>query len=110
MSIAGSILQLVEEAAQREPFRRVRELHLMVLTLSCVEAGALRFALESIAPGTLLEGAELAIDEARGRGRCRECGRESEMTDRWQACADCGAGGLVVTAGSELKLVDMLVE
>lgn len=68
MSLAGGILQVVEDAAAREPFRRVSRLSLEAGALSGVEVGALRFAREAIAPGTLLEGAIIDIGEPAAPG------------------------------------------
>ena len=45
-SLAGGILQLVEDAARREKFRRVTLLRLEAGQLAGVETRALRFALE----------------------------------------------------------------
>lgn len=63
LSLADGILRLVEEAATRERFQRVAHLHLEVGMRAGVEVSALRFALETIATGTCLEGARINIDE-----------------------------------------------
>ena len=55
LSLADGILQVVEDAAAREAFARVLQLRLEVGKLAGVELQALRFALEAIAPGTLLD-------------------------------------------------------
>lgn len=68
LSLAGSILQMVEDAARREGFAQVRVLHLEAGSASGVEVSALRFALEAIAPGTCLAGARIDIDEPVGGG------------------------------------------
>ena len=70
-SLAGGVLKLVEESAQREHFRRVSVLRLEVGKLANVELRALRFALEAIAPGTVLEGAALEFEEPEGQAWCR---------------------------------------
>mgnify|MGYP002144948207 CR=1 FL=1 len=63
LSLAGGVLRLVEDAAAREGFRRVQRLVLEAGALSGVEVRALRFAIESLAPGTCLEDCTLQIDE-----------------------------------------------
>lgn len=110
LSLAGSILRLVEEAARRDAFARVRTLRLSVPALAGVEVGALRFALQSLAPGTLLEAAEIVFDEPPGRALCPECGRDVEIVERGQACPHCSGFRLQVTGGTELRVVDLLVE
>lgn len=63
LSLAGGVLRVVEDAAARDGFARVSRLTLEAGALAGVEVRALRFALESLAPGTCLEGAEVVIDE-----------------------------------------------
>lgn len=109
-SLAGGILKVVEDAAARDGFARVRRLQLQAGTLAGVEVAALRFALAAIAPGTLLDGAEVAIDEPPGRAWCPGCEVEVPLAARTDACPHCGGFGLRLTAGTELKVVDLLVD
>jgi hydrogenase nickel incorporation protein HypA/HybF len=110
LSLAASILEIVEAAARREPFARVRSLHLSAPALSGVEVDALRFALRSIAPGTLIEGAELRVDEPASQARCRDCDAEIEVRAHGDACPRCGGWRWRATAGTELRLLDLMVE
>lgn len=109
-SLAGGILQLVEDAARREKFRRVSLLRLEAGQLAGVEARALRFALEALAPGTCLAGARFEIDEPPGQAWCLHCSTTVTMTQRGDACPHCGGYQLQPTGGTELRVVDMLVE
>jgi hydrogenase nickel incorporation protein HypA/HybF len=109
LSLAGSILALVEEAAVREAFTRVLQLRLEVGRLAAVEVSALRFALESLAPGTVLEGAEVVMDEPPGRAVCPGCGQAVEIVVRGESCPCCGAHGLVPRGGDALRVVDLQV-
>lgn len=109
LSLAGGILKLVEDAAAREGFRRVARMTLEAGALAGVEVPALRFALESLAPGTLLEGAEIDIDTPPGVASCPGCGASVIIASRAEPCPACGAWGLVPTGGMELKLRELLV-
>jgi hydrogenase nickel incorporation protein HypA/HybF len=109
-SLAGGILQLVEDAARREKFRRVSLLRLEAGQLAGVEARALRFALEALAPGTCLEGASFEIDEPPGQAWCLPCSASVTINQRGDACPHCGSYQLQPTGGTELRVVDMLVE
>ena len=109
LSLAGGILQVVEDAAAREAFARVLQLRLEVGKLAGVELQALRFALETIAPGTLLEGAEVLIDEPPGRAWCMGCSTAVEIGQRGDACPACGGHWLTPQGGDELRVVDMQV-
>ncbi len=109
VSLAGSILKLVEGAAMREGFVRVRELRLEVGKLAQVELHALRFALEAIAAGTLLEGAIVVFDMPEGAAWCPHCCATVAYSERGQPCPTCGGYDLKPTAGMEFRVKDMLV-
>jgi hydrogenase nickel incorporation protein HypA/HybF len=109
-SLAAGILQLVEDAAVREGFRRVTVLHLEAGQLAGIEARALRFSLEALAPGTCLEAARFDIDEPPGQAWCLPCSATVTLAQRGDACPSCGSYQLQPTGGTELRVVDMLVE
>ncbi len=109
LSLAGSVLQIVEQAALREGFAQVAVLRLEAGALAGVEEHALRFALASLAPGTCLEGARIEIDTPPGRARCTACGTESQIDARTDPCPACGAWGLVPTGGLGLRVLEVLV-
>lgn len=109
LSLAGGILQLVEQACARDPFERVTHLRLQAGALASVELSALRFALESLAPGTLLEGAVIDIDEQAGTAWCLQCEKSVPIFSRLDLCPLCEGASLRVTDGTDLKLLDLRV-
>ncbi len=109
MSLAGSILRLVEDAAAREHFRRVRRLTLEAGALAGVEIRALRFALESMTPGTVLDGAAIEIDEPAGKAWCMPCGCSVAIATRTDPCPRCGSWQLTPTGGTDLKVRELIV-
>lgn len=109
VTLAEGILRVVDDAARREPFARVRRLTVQAGALSGVEVRALRFALESIAPGTRLHGASICIDEPPAPAFCMKCTRPVEIRARTDACPLCGSHQLQPTGGTELKVVDLIV-
>lgn len=110
LSLAASILRILEDAALAQAFRRVRTLHLCVPALAGVEIDALRFALDSLAPGTILEGADLVVDRPPGRALCAQCGEEVQVEELGEACPRCGAWRLRTAGATEMRVVDLLVE
>ena len=108
-SLAGGVLQLVEDAAKREHFSRVVTLRLEAGQLSGVDASALRFALESLAPGTLLEGAQIDIETPPGQAWCLSCAETVLLAQRGDACPQCGGFQLQPTGGQELRVLDLMV-
>ncbi len=108
-SLAGGVLQLVEDTAAREGFKRLLALRLEAGQLAGVDVRALRFALESLAPGTLLEGVAIEIEEPSGQAWCLGCGQTVALAQRGDACPSCGGFQLQPTSGAELRVLDMQV-
>jgi len=109
MSLAGGILKVVEDAALREGFVRVSQLHLEAGALSGVEVRSLRFALDSMRQGTCLAGAEIVFDEPPGTAWCLRCACSVQINSRADACPQCGGHQIQPTGGTDLRVVDMLV-
>lgn len=109
LSLAGGVLKLVEDAATREGFARVKRLTLEAGALSGVEPRALRFALESLVPGTCLDGAEIAIDEPAAPAWCHGCCAAVQVRSRVDDCPVCGSPRVVPTGGTELRVRELLV-
>jgi hydrogenase nickel incorporation protein HypA/HybF len=105
LAIAESIVQAVRSRLGDRPVRSVR---LRVGQLSGVLTDALTFSFELAAHGTPLEGAQLFIDEPRGRLHCRSCGRDVGRDDLVLLC-ECGSADVEVTAGRELALLSVEV-
>jgi hydrogenase nickel incorporation protein HypA/HybF len=94
---------LVDLVAERSGGRQVVAVHVRVGELSGVIADAMSFCFDVAAAGTALDGAELVIDEVRGRIACVTCGRESDVDRRILLC-ECGSADVTVIAGDELSV------
>lgn len=109
LSLAGGIVRVVEDAAAREHFRRVSQLRVEAGALSGVDVHALHFALEACANGTVLQGAEIVIDEPPGTAWCLRCSTTVEIQTRADPCPLCGGHQIQPTGGTELRVVDLIV-
>ena len=109
-SLAGGVLRVVEQSAAAEGFARVTMLRLEVGQLAGVEMRALQFALESIAPGTLLDSARIEYVESPGVAWCLPCGQRSPLARRGDPCVHCGGYQLQPVEGTEFRVSEMLVE
>ena len=107
VSLAGGVLKLVEDTALRERFSRLLSLRLEVGQLAGVDVRALRFALECLAPGTVLEGAQIDIEEPPGQAWCLGCAQTVAINQRGDACPSCGSHQLQPTGGMALRVLDM---
>lgn len=109
MSIAESLVELIEEEARKAGFTRVRRIEVKVGALGHVEPAALHFCFDAIARGTVAEGASLDVQTVPGRGCCPRCGSSTAIDQRYDLCPICGSH-LQMTAGGELRLAELEVE
>jgi hydrogenase nickel incorporation protein HypA/HybF len=110
MSLCESLLQILEENAQRHGFSRVRTVWLEIGTLSSVEPEAMRFSFDVVTRGTLADRAELEIIEVPGEAWCMQCSKRVVIIKHFDACPDCGGYELQVTAGEEMRVKELEVE
>ena len=90
--------------------RRILRIKVVIGALSDASRESIQFYFESLAPGTLAEGAQLEFATAPGRAHCNACGRDVEIDDRFTACPACGAVALAVTGGNVVLLDSLDVE
>ncbi len=110
MSLCESIVQIIEDEAQRQGFRRVTRVRLEIGRLSGVEIGAMRFGFDAVSRGTLADGAVLEILEQPGTAWCLPCAREVDVQQRFDACPRCGSYQLQVVDGEQMRIRDLEVE
>ena len=110
MSLAMGVLQIVEEAARAQRFRRVRSVLLEIGELSMVEAEALRFCFDAVSRGTLAEGAVLNVVEVAGQGLCFNCNMTVPLAALYDPCPACGGHPVQATGGTEMRVKELEVE
>ncbi len=110
LSLCEGVIQVLEEAARRQGFERVKTVWLEIGALAGVELDAMRFGFEVVKKGTLADGARLEIIRRPGRAWCLPCGREVEISRRFDPCPCCGSHQLQVTGGEELNVKELEVE
>jgi hydrogenase nickel incorporation protein HypA/HybF len=75
--------------------------------LSGVVPDAVEFCFEACTRGTLLEGAQLIINQVSARGKCHDCGAETELNAYYDPCASCGGFGIEILTGEELRVKEL---
>lgn len=109
MSLCESILQIIEDEAQKQSFQKVSEVHLAVGTLAGVELDALRFSFDVVVQNSVADGACLHVHEVQAEGLCPACGSRMAMSSRYDACGQCGGFGLQLAAGDEMRITHLEV-
>ena len=110
MSLTENLLELIEEDALQGGYTKVTLVRLEVGALSHVAPDALLFCFDAVARGTIAEGAKLDIITVPGQGWCKSCGKTVPLSERFDACPDCGNYHVQMTSGDELRLHELEVE
>lgn len=110
LSIAESLLEIVEKTAAEHGATRVRRLRIVIGALGNVIPDALEFAFEVAGRGTVAEGAALEIVPVAVAVRCNACKAETEVEDMAFLCLKCGSVDVDVVRGNELYLDSIEVD
>ncbi len=109
LSIAMSMMDIVEENARAKGARKVIKVTVVVGKLSGVTGDALKFCFESLTEGTVAENAELSIEEPSATAYCATCDNDVEMERYDFFCPGCG-DVLVPQGGRELYVKELEIE
>lgn len=110
LSLAESVLHIIEDAARTQQFSRVRTVVLEIGALAAVEPEAMRFAFDAVMRGTLADGAKLELIETPGQGRCTSCGVAVALREQYGFCPGCGSARIEIVAGNQMRVKDLEVE
>lgn len=110
MTIAESLVEMIEAEAGRDGFRRVRRIGVQLGALGHVEPDALLFCFDAAASGSVAAGARLDIEIVAGSGWCPRCQTTVAIGQRYDLCPLCGQSHVEMRAGDELRLTELEVE
>ncbi len=105
-----SALSMALDQATQAGAHRVLVIRLRIGALSGVVPDALQFAFEVLAPGTLAEKAELAIECVPARFWCAACSREFVSEDLFADCPACHRPSGELRAGREMEVASMEID
>lgn len=105
LSIAVGIVDAVMAEAEQRSMRTVSKVYLRLGSLAGIDREALLFSFPIASEGTVLDGAELVVEEVPIRILCETCSAEGPPPSIYnQVCARCGGASTRVVAGNELEL------
>jgi hydrogenase nickel incorporation protein HypA/HybF len=110
MSIAESVLEIIEDKARTDGYAKVKTVWLEIGQLAGVETESLRFCFDVVTRDSVAKDARLEIIETAGQGWCMECGRNVAVTARYEPCPNCGGVQIEVNGGDEMRVKELEVE
>ena len=111
LSIVEALIEQVQKEVQRFGHAgRVTRLELIIGRWSGVNVDSIRFAFEILAPGTLVETADVQIAQPKAVCSCRACGDETEIEELVVQCPACGSGEFTFKGGRDLLLESIDLE
>ncbi len=109
MALAEGVLQLIEDAAHQQEFKKVTTVWLEIGQLSGVEIEAMSFCFDAVTRDSIAAGARLEIIALPGSGWCMACSETVPMTELFGECPQCGGYQLQVTGGTEMRVKELEV-
>jgi len=110
MSLCESILQVLEQQAEAQQYRKVTTVWLEIGALAGVEIDALRFSFEVVVQGSLAYQARLEVIEVPGQAWCMPCSRNVLVQHLYDLCPHCGSHQLQVNSGDQMRIKELEVE
>lgn len=105
----GIAMEIAEIAAERAgEAAKINRVVVEVGRLTAVLPDALAFAWDAAIEDSPLAGCVLEIVVVAGRGRCRTCGTEQELSMPFGRCT-CGTTDLELIAGEDLRIRELEV-
>ena len=105
VSIVEALIEQVEGEVERAGASgRVARLGLSIGRLSGVQVESIRFAFQLLAPGTLVEGATLEIEEPPAVCVCAACNARTDLEELCLECPACDSHEISIEGGREMLL------
>jgi len=109
--LAESILNIVQDYAKKQHFKKVNSISLSFGRLSCIESKSLQFAFEVQAKETLAENALLDFKILPAVIHCFSCEKDLEVETYSALCPNCSGEEVILTGGTEeLQMLEMDVD
>ncbi|HJA66196.1 hydrogenase maturation nickel metallochaperone HypA [Lachnoclostridium sp. An169] len=110
LSITEHLLDYCLKEAQRQGAVKIRAIKICVGQLGGIVPECIQVYLDMLSEGTIAEGARIEAEFLPVRVRCRDCGREGEITPRSLQCPHCGSLRLELLSGKEFYIESMEVD
>jgi len=110
LSIADSIIKTVTAEATKHRAIEISAVGLRIGQLTDVVENSLRFGLEVLSKGTIMEQTEIKIESVPPTGHCVSCARDIEVRKFIFVCPECGGRQIELISGNELDIAYIELE
>ncbi len=110
MSIAQSIVSIVDDTLAKEQYEHLREVVVDIGELVAVVPESLEFCYMVITEKTKFQDSKLTINILPLVGRCRNCHSESKVEGFDFVCSECSGRDLEIIQGEELNISHLEVD
>ena len=104
MSIAQSILDIIDDTLEEKEKGKLREIVVDIGELVAVVPDSLHFCFEAIINGTIYQNAELKINLIPLKIKCSQCKNESKIEKFIFSCPKCNSVDIKTISGEELNI------
>lgn len=109
-ALTENLFEHVLVHAREANAKRVIRVKVTIGALSDATPESIQFYFSQLAPGTIVEGAQLEFDTAPGKAKCPSCGEEFLIDDLYATCPKCGTFPVKVVSGDGVYLSSLEVE
>jgi hydrogenase nickel incorporation protein HypA/HybF len=110
LSVAYSIVEMVDERARKEGAEKVTKVELEIGEMAGIEYYALEFAWDVATKESILKGSELVINKIKATAVCGECKKTFHITSAFDPCPFCGSILSEVIKGKELRVSSFYID
>jgi hydrogenase nickel incorporation protein HypA/HybF len=110
LSVATGIVEIAEKTLRQNGMNKIHAIHIVIGELTCVDEGALRFALEPAGKGTAIEDSEVVIHKQRAVARCAPCDKVFDPVGFVAQCPKCKGFETKIVKGRELYVKSIEAE
>ncbi|MCM1110752.1 MAG: hydrogenase maturation nickel metallochaperone HypA [Clostridium sp.] len=104
MSLAMSVLDIVDNEMGRHPGAMLRSVTIDVGRQAGVEIEAFRTAIDAVLKTSPWPGARATLNLIEAEAECLDCGRRFRPAGYVAVCPDCGSGVCGIVAGREFRV------
>ena len=110
LSITEHLLDYCIREAKKQHAEKIRVIRLCIGQLNGLVPDCIQIYLDMLSEGTIAEGAHIEAEFLPVKVRCRDCGRDGEITPHHLACPHCGSLRLQILSGKEFYIKSMEVD